>query len=56
MICAHLELSNIGSFPNSRVGVRDNVEFSLAFVCTIGMSSNRWLADGEPYVEINYFS
>lgn len=49
-MCAHLELSNIGSFPNSRVGVRDNVEFSLAFVCTIGMSSNRWLADGEPYV------
>jgi hypothetical protein len=44
---AYLELSNIGSFPNSLVDARDNVEFSLALVGTIGMSSNRWWVGGE---------
>jgi hypothetical protein len=53
---AHLELSNIGSFPNSLVGARDNVEFSLALVGTIGMSSNRWWVGGETCANWNSWS
>ena len=50
---AYLELSNIGSFPNSLVVARDNVEFNLALVCTRGMSSNRWWVGGETCTDRN---
>jgi outer membrane protease len=50
---AYSELSNIGSLPNSIVGVRVSEEFIFAFVCTAGTSSNRGLVDGNAWGNVS---